>query len=98
MDEQKKRRQIFSKKMKRAGLLFLIAAVSFFASGFVPAALLDAGCSMELAELASLIFRGIYSLGTIISVILFAGSLHDPLTRKEAEELAETERKEKTGQ
>lgn len=95
--EIEKRKCIWNKKTKRAGLIILISFASFFLAGYVPLWMTDAGLPYEAAHLVNLIFRGIYSFGTIAGVCLFCKSLHDPLTEAEAKELAEKDRKEKTG-
>lgn len=95
--EQMKREKKWNKKMAISGTLVLAAFASFFAAGFVPTAIINAGGSQFIAEALNLVFRGIYSFGTIAGVCSFAKALHDPLTENEAKELAEKDAIEKGG-
>lgn len=95
--EMSKRKRIWNKKMRLYGLLILVSFACFFLAGFVPTAMINLGCSEVTAHVVNMIFRGIHCIGVIVGVLGFAKALHDPLTDKEAEELAEQERREKTG-
>lgn len=96
MSEEKIRNKRFKKKMIRSGVLLLVSFASFFLAGLLPPWMLDIGLPRKAAESVNLIFRGIYAFGTIAAVCMFCKTLHDPLTEKEAQELAEKEEQEKT--
>lgn len=96
-DQRKKEDQLFKKKLKKAGLWFLIGAASMFAAGYVPMFLTDLGCSYNLAKFFNLAFRALYVFGILYSVFTFVRSLHDPLSERERKELEKKETLEKTG-
>ena len=74
----------------------LFALFCFLTAGIIPKWLMDLGCSETGANLVHYLLRGGHSFGSIIGVMKFARAMHAPLTKKEAEELAEKERIEKT--
>lgn len=96
-DQRKKEDQLFKKKLKKAGLWFLIGAVSFFAAGYVPVFLTNIGCAENLATFFNLAFRALFVIGVLCSVFTLARALHDPLSERERKELEKKETLEKTG-
>lgn len=95
--EQTKRKKILNKKMATASVIYLVAIASCFALKYIPPVLLKAGVPNMSVETISLILKGIGGFGSIGGVCLFAKSLHDPLTEKEAKELEEKDAIEKVG-
>lgn len=92
--EQYKRKRKFNYKMKKAATLFLVGVASSIALGFIPEKVTAMGIGVSLA----INFAKLFSSGTVIKGVCdFAKALHQPLTEKEAQELAERDAIEKGG-
>lgn len=89
------REYIFQKKILLAILIYILATISIIALENIDKFLGSSESSVyNFAELA---LKFIGGFGTIISVMMFARALHDPLTPNEEKELQEKDTYEKTG-
>lgn len=95
--EQMKRKKKWNKKMTISAILILSSIASGIALGYVPEILLSSGVPSLSVEYIELILGGIAGLGSIGGFATLSKTLHDPLTPKEAEELAEKDAIEKGG-
>ena len=90
------RRAIFKRNLIVVLLLYLLSIASFILLANLGVFINDPKSDpyQEAAAALKLLGGG----GAVLSTIVFARSLHDPLTPAEAEELLEKEAREKTGQ
>ena len=86
--EQLKRKKNWNKKMAKSAKWFLIA---------IATGLLNSVPAIASVNLISWALEGLQIFGVFYGVCNFSKSLHDPLTEKEAQELAEREEIEKGG-
>ena len=95
--EQLKRKRKFNKKMIKSATLFLLGSATLLSLGFVPALLANYGVTQSVIDSVYnyMIIGG--GLSNIIGVCSFAKALHQPLTKNEAQELAERDAIEKRG-
>ena len=96
--EQELRSRIFRKRLRVAGIWFLAAIIAIFLTGYLPAIAEYFGLPESVVHLLSAVLKLTYAVGAIVSVCKFAGTMHNPLTPKEAEELKRRETLEKTGE
>lgn len=85
--EQIVRNRIFKRKIKKSGIIFLVSFVGYLISML----------SSFKGTFVETLGAGIGSFGTIIAVMMFAKTLHDPLTNIESAEFRVTDSIEKTG-
>ncbi len=89
------RKQIFKRKLLIAFFLYLSALASYFLMKNLDIFLKNPQSTAY--ENVELILKGWYGIGSIIAVMIFAKSLHNPLTPSESRELQEKDTYEKTG-
>jgi len=95
--EKMKREKIWNKKMAKTSKWFLTCVASILVFGIVPDVLTKIGVSLDITNSVAGLSLAISSLSGIIGCCKFAKALHEPLTEKETEELAEKDAIEKGG-
>ncbi len=95
--EQQIRKKRFNKKLWIALGLYILSILSYIVYKNLSPALADANFSDLTVQGIEILCGFIGSGSAIAGVMVFAKSLHNPLTEEEAEELAEKDRIEKCG-
>ena len=95
--EQMKRKRKFNKKIAISAVLYLVSVATFLVLPKMSPVLANMGYSVVDIETIKSIFEILGGTSAIAGVMTFAKSLHDPLTEKEAQELAEKDDIEKGG-